>query len=117
MTRALLTTLALSATLTTLSFWANLTVHTTTGVAHVLTDFSRLAAVAAWLILAMLWCTKLAVEENRCVETHLDDAIEDVRIEVRERLDAVEDVIGDIDKERVRANAAVVQLFRNKSAR
>lgn len=132
MTRALVTTLALSTTLTALSVWANLIVHTTAGPTRVLADFSRLAAFGSWLIVAMMWCTQIALSSYRCgwekvgrkvstkvdkLETHLDESIAEVRSEVGERLDAVEGVIGEIDKERVQANAVVLELFRNKRVR
>lgn len=125
MTRALAVTLvALSVVLTAVTIWSNLTVRTIVGPAHFWAEFSRLFACTSWLILAMLWCTHRVVESNRGgwkkvgakvdkLETHLDESL----AEVGERLDGVEGVIAEIDKDRVQANAVVLQLFREKRAR
>lgn len=140
MTRALAVTLvASSVALTAVTIGSNLIVRTTSGPAVFWAEFSRLIACASWLILAMLWCTCRVVESNRVgykevgkkvnakvdkLETHLDESIAgvraevaEVRTEVGERLDAVEGVIGEIDRDRIEANAVVLQLFREKRAR
>jgi hypothetical protein len=133
LTRALAVTLiALSVVLTAVTIWSNLTVRTTVGPAHFWAEFSRLIAFSSWLVLAMLWCTHRVVESNKGgwkevgrkvvakvdkLETHLDESIAEVRDEVGDRLDGVEGVIGEIDKDRVQANAVVLQLFREKRAR
>ncbi|MDF2969253.1 MAG: hypothetical protein K0Q93_3031 [Nocardioidaceae bacterium] len=103
MTRALAVTLIVtSVALTALCIWSNLTVRTTVGPAHFWAEFSRLATFASWLVLAMLWCTNRVVKSVDKLETHLGE---------------VEDVVTDIDKERVQANAVVLQLFRDRKAR
>lgn len=129
MTRALTVTLiTLSVVLTALTIWSNLTVRTTTGPAHFWAEFSRFGAFGSWLFLAMLWCTNRVVEAIRSgskevgkkvakLENHLDEIIAEVRAEVGEHLGAVEEVIGEIDRDRVQANAVVLQLFREKRAR
>lgn len=133
MTRALAVTLiALSVALTALTIWSNLTVRTTVGPAHFWAEFSRFGAFGSWLFLAMLWCTNRVVEAIRCVskevgkkvgtkvdklENHLDESIAEVRAEVGKHLGAVEEVVGEINRDRVEANAVVLNLFRDKRAR
>lgn len=128
MTRALAVTLiALSVLLTVFTIWSNLIVRTTIGPAHFAAEFSRLITCSSWLLLAMLWCTRRVVESNQVgykevgqrvdakvdkLETHLDESI----AEVGERLDGVEDVIEDLDNERIQANAIVISIFRNRKS-
>lgn len=129
MTRALAVTLiTLSVALTALTIWANLTVRTTTGPAHFWAEFSRFGTVGSWLFLAMLWCTHRVVQGLHGVskevgkkvgtkvdklENHLDETI----AEVGEHLGVVEEAVGEINRDRVEANAVVVNLFRDKRAR
>lgn len=128
MTRALAVTLiALSVVVTALTIWSNLTVRTTIGPAHFAAEFSRFIACSSWLILAMLWCTHRVVESNRVgykevgrrvdakvdkLETHLDESL----AEVGERLDGVEDVMEDLDNERIQANAIVISIFKYRKS-
>lgn len=128
MTRGLVITLVLSAVLTAVAIRFNLTVRTSVGPAHFWAGFSSLAAFASWLILAMLWCTHRVVESNRsgwkkvgtkvidkvnAMETHIEENLD----EVHRRLGSVEDTVGGIDKERVQANAVVLQLFKDRQVR
>lgn len=129
MTRALAVTLiALSVALTALTIWSNLTVRTTTGPAHFWAEFSRFGAFGSWLFLAMMWCTHRVVEAIRSLpkevgkkvgtkvdklESHLDESI----AEVGENLGVVKRVVGEINKDRLEANAVVLNLFRDKDKR
>jgi hypothetical protein len=105
--------LVLSVALTAVTIWANLTVRTTVGPAHFWADLSWSAAIASWLIVAMLWCTNRVVESSRYGWKKVGAKVDKLETHLGE----VEEVVTDIDKERVTANAVVVQLFRNRQSR
>lgn len=112
MYRVVLVTLTVSVVITATATVTNLAVKTTSGPAHFGADLSWSAAIASWLVVAMMWCTERVVASNRSGWKKVGAKVD--RVETR--LGEVEDAMSEIDKERVQANAVVVQLFRNRQA-
>lgn len=113
MTRALAITLALSIAVTAVAIWFNLTVQPTEGPDHFWGHLFSQAAFASWLIAAMLWCTNRVVESSRGGLRKVSGKVD----KLEEHLGKVEEVVGEIDKERTAANAVVVQLFKDRRVR
>jgi hypothetical protein len=108
-----LITLAVSVVATAATTAINLLVDTNVGPARFGADLIWSATIASWLVVAMTWCTERVVTSNRNGWKKVSAKVD----KVETRLGEVEDAMSDIDKERVQANAVVVQLFRNRQAK
>lgn len=102
-----------SLALTATSAWATIVYRHDPGPAHVLADWGWSMSIASWLIVAMFFCTRHVADTTRTGFKKVSTKVDRVDSHVVE----VVDVVGDIDKDRVQANAVVVQMFRDRAAR
>jgi hypothetical protein len=123
LSRALFVAIAVSMLATLVTIVVNHLVRTTVGPAHFWADLSRGAMFTSWLVVFMVWCTdrvltnasggwKTVGRKVDLMESHIDERFG----VVEERLQAVEDVVEDLDHEHIQANAIVISIFKNRKS-
>jgi hypothetical protein len=123
LSRALLAAVAVSVVVTLTTIAINHLVRTTHGPAHFWAETAGDAMFTMWLVVFMVWCTDRVLTNTRGgwktvgkkvdrMESHIDDRFG----VVEDRLQAVEDVVEDLDHERIQASAVVISIFKNRKS-